>query len=98
MKCGFQARHQGTTYLLSAMELYTPGMQLTKELYPQVARMYGTSPAAVERGIRVAIAYAAATGTGNLHDTIVGKYLNRSVGEVLARLDCLQKWGEWDED
>ena len=98
IECGFQASHAGTKYLLEAMELYAPGCFLTKELYPAIAARHQVSPAAVERCIRHAIATAAKKGAGDFHDTIVGKYCDRSIGEVLARLYFAEKWGDWDEN
>lgn len=98
ISCGFQARQKGTMYLMDAMEMYTPGMSLTKELYPAIAKKHQVSYASVERSMRHAIGCAAAQGQGDFHDTIVGKYMGRSIGEVLARLYCADKWGDWDED
>lgn len=94
-RCGFQLRHQGTRYLMTALELYEPGMQMTKELYPAIAKQHGTTACRVERSIRHAIAEAAVYGHGHDHDHVVGTESGRPISEVLARLDCTMNWGVW---
>lgn len=56
---GYNPKNRGTWYLASAIA-YTaktgrPLMMMTKELYPEVAKQYGTTGNAVERGIRVVV-------------------------------------------
>ena len=48
----------GYEYVISAVERWRPGVMITKELYPEVAKVYGTSFSAVEKCIRYAIKYA----------------------------------------
>ncbi len=50
-------RHQGFGYLLGSIHLRaeSPDAQITKEIYPAVARRFGVTPGQVERCIRTAI-------------------------------------------
>ena len=45
----------GAYYLRAAVLLWRPGMSVTKELYPAVAKEFGSTASRVERGIRHAI-------------------------------------------
>lgn len=53
---GFREGLSGTAMLRKAVELWEPGIQMTKALYPAVAKAFRTTPAAVERAMRAAIA------------------------------------------
>lgn len=55
---------------------YRPDMQITKELYPTVAREFSSTPSAVERQMRHACR-SAALRRGEMPET---------VGETVARL------------
>lgn len=94
-RCGFQLRHQGTHYLYAALELYEPGMQMTKELYPAIAKRVGSTSSRVERCMRHAISEAAAYGYGHDHDYILGLECGRPISEVLARLESTMTLGVW---
>ena len=53
---GHQDNLLGTNYLRTAVEMYGTGYTLmTKELYPEVARVWGTTPSRCERAIRHSI-------------------------------------------
>lgn len=52
---GFREGLSGTAMLRKAVELWEPRMQLTKVLYPAVAKAFRTTPAGVERAMRAAI-------------------------------------------
>lgn len=52
---GISANVLGFGYLTKAIELYHPGMAMTKEIYPAIAEAYGTTPCGVEKAIRHAI-------------------------------------------
>ena len=45
----------GTNYIRVAVDLYRPGMSMTKELYPGIAAAVGSTPSRVERSIRHSI-------------------------------------------
>lgn len=54
----FRDNHAGTEYVRLAAAMYDRSLSMTKELYPAIAKVAGTTPAAVERNIRSAIASA----------------------------------------
>ena len=53
----------GTLYLRTAVETYRPGMAITKELYPAIAKAHDTTPARAERCMRHSIETAWARGS-----------------------------------
>lgn len=55
MRLGIAPHHRGFTYLEQAVALWYPGVQLTKEVYPAIAKANRTSYAAVEKNVRQAI-------------------------------------------
>lgn len=52
---GFRDITSGTAMLRRAVELYQPGMYMTKELYPTIAKEFDSTPSRVERRMRHAI-------------------------------------------
>ena len=68
---GFRESIIGTEMLRVAIKEWEPGMSLTKELYPIVARKCASTPSRVERAMRHAIATAFDRGS---IDTIVGLF------------------------
>ncbi len=89
----------GTGYIRTALDLYEPGMAITKELYPGIARAHGTSPARVERAIRNSIetAWGRSSGEAALRffaDDVDGGWpSNGEYIAVMARL-CRQAEGQ----
>lgn len=69
MLLGFRESIKGTEMLRVAVQEWEPGMGITKELYPIVARKCGSTPARVERAMRHAIETAFDRGSV---DTIMG--------------------------
>lgn len=63
-----KAHLQGYRYLRSAIDLVLQSEALlsaiTKEVYPTVARLHGSTPARVERSIRHAVMVSWESGTG----------------------------------
>lgn len=55
IQLGFRDITSGTAMLRRAVELYQPGMYMTKELYPAIAKEIGSTPSRVERCMRHAI-------------------------------------------
>ena len=55
---GHKESNIGTTYIRRGLELYRPGMGITKELYPALAEAYNSTPSRVERAIRHSISSA----------------------------------------
>lgn len=88
---------RGTGYIIQAARDYVPGMGLTKELYPALARANNTTPGAVERCMRHSIEKAW-TRRGNMEART--KYFGNSVdpergmpqvGEYVARMARLYR-------
>lgn len=52
---GFREITTGTAMLRYAVDYWEPGMAMTKELYPRVAKEFGSTPERVERCMRHAI-------------------------------------------
>ena len=68
IKEGVPAYRKGYAYLICAIRLAYKDSRLTgavsKAIYPAVAEEFATSPAAVERAVRTAIACACESGGG----------------------------------
>ena len=99
LECGLRDSLVGTDYVRRAAMMYTPGMSMTKELYPGVAAAVGSSPSRVERAMRHAIetgfdrcGYTERVMTifGNTIDPNSGKVTN---GEFIARLSRIYREG-----
>ena len=86
----------GTAYLRQAVKTYEPGMTMTKDLYPGVAKAVGSTGARVERCMRHSIEKAWMRGSeearlryfGNSIDPQSGR---PTVGEYVARLARLAR-------
>lgn len=61
---GHKEKHLGTDMIRAALAKYEPGMKITGELYPAIARAYNTTPIAVERNIRNSIQAAWVSSSG----------------------------------
>lgn len=75
IKRGYDDKYRGTRYIRAAVGLALAqpaarGISMTKEAYPTIAKVAGVSPAAVERGIRFAVAKAepGRTNAGVVHE------------------------------
>ena len=82
---------QGTGYLRQAALLYAPGMALTKELYPALAKANNTTPQRVERSMRHSIEKAWLRGDQDTRLKWFGYSVDPNsgrptVGEYVARL------------
>jgi two-component system response regulator (stage 0 sporulation protein A) len=81
----------GTAYIRMAIEVYCPGVRLTKELYPAIAKAAGSTPSRVERAMRHSICTAWNRGSTEAQQRLFGYTVNPNtgvpkVGEYLARL------------
>ena len=88
---GHSEAHRGTELLRSAVEIYTPGMSMTKELYPALAKAAGTNPARVERNMRHSIARAMERAPRETKHRFFGNSINPetgapTVGEYVATM------------
>lgn len=70
VRLGFRPDMKGTWYICRAAELWRPGAYLTKEIYPVVAKEFGTSWTAVERSVRATIAYTWDHRNGRTTDVV----------------------------
>ena len=52
IELGAPVNLKGFAYMAEAIQQYQPGMFITKELYPQIAKTFQTTAARVERAIR----------------------------------------------
>ena len=55
LELGHDDFSRGTAYLRQAVKMYEPGMPMTKDLYPGVAKAVGSTGARVERCMRHSI-------------------------------------------
>lgn len=54
-KMGFRENITGTHMIRVAVQMWQPGCRMTKDIYPAVARVCGSTPSRVERAMRHAI-------------------------------------------
>lgn len=100
---GHPANLSGTALLRRAACIYEPGMMMTKDLYPALARAVDSTPARVERCMRHSIETAWMRSPldvqlrwfGNTVDPQRGK---PTVGEYVATLAHICREGLLDED
>lgn len=91
---GHRDNVRGTEYLRAAMRIYKPGISMTKELYPEIAKGAKTTAARVERCMRHSIATAWGRGSWDMQRRYFGYGVNPqtgvpTVGEWLARMERL---------
>lgn len=82
---GVPAHIKGYSYLREAIAMVIEDMELlgavTKELYPNIAKKYNTTPSRVERAIRHAIEVAWTRGKIDTIDKIFGYTVNNNKGK-----------------
>lgn len=88
---GFQETTKGTAMLRDAVEMWHPGMMLTKELYPVLAKKYGVTASIAERRMRFAIEAAAGRGNSAMWGETFGHSVFAAVdaptvGEFIGRM------------
>ncbi len=81
----------GNRHLRRAVIEYRPGMRLTKELYPRLAKVEGVTPGGVERSLRHAMDKAWARGSYDAQRRYFGWAVSAATGrpqagEYIARL------------
>lgn len=83
---------RGTELIMQAAVMYTPGMRLTKELYPALAKVNNSTAGAVERAMRHSIDKAwTSRGSYEARNTWFGGSIDPErgrpmVGEYVARM------------
>ncbi len=85
---GFRENMSGTALLRAAVEIYEPGAQFTKEIYPAVAKALGMRPEAVERNMRSAIDKAMDSAHPDTYRECFGWMMGRKpmVSEFISRM------------
>lgn len=91
LELGHPENLQGTEYLRMVAALYEPGMSITKELYPAIARAAHTMPSRVERNMRHSICRAWERGSWEAQQRYFGSSVDPrrgapTVGEYVARI------------
>lgn len=91
LELGHPDNLSGTDYIRVAVSSYKPGMAITKELYPLVARLCMTTGSRVERSIRHSIERAWARNTYDAQEKYFGGTIDPEKGsptngEFIARL------------
>ena len=81
----------GTEYLRLGAELYRPGISMTKELYPAIAKAAHSLPGRVERNMRHSIFTAWGRGSWEAQQRYFGSSVSPdrglpTVGEYVARV------------
>lgn len=88
---GFREVNSGTDMLRYAVKVWEPGMMVSKELYPMVAKEFGSTPSRVERAMRGAIECAWERGDPTTIDHCFGYTISAdkgkpTVGEFVSRM------------
>lgn len=88
---GFREVTSGTAMLRYAVGHWAPGMSLTKDLYPRVAKEFGSTPMRVERSMRHAIETAWERGDPGTINCCFGystspEKVKPTVGEFVTRM------------
>ena len=82
---GVPAHIKGYQYLREAIIMVVNNIevinQITKQLYPDIAKIYGTTPSRVERAIRHAIEVAWGRGQADVVESIFGYTVSASKGK-----------------
>ena len=87
IKLGIPLSLSGHRYLCSAVNIYSSLMQtnsrikITKDIYPDVARQYGTTSQCVERSIRHAVGICFTRGDLKLINKMFGFTINEAKGK-----------------
>ena len=97
---GFRENVSGTAMIRKAVEVWHPGMSMTKELYPYIAKEFGTTASRVERAMRHAIETAFERGSIETIQRLFGYTLSPEKGkpsnsEFIARMNRVCAHGEY---
>lgn len=92
LELGFDDFCRGTAQLRTAIKMYRPGMSMTKEVYPAVAKRHNTTASRAERAMRHSIEKAWLRGSEEARNKYFGWSVDPEkgrppVGEFVARLN-----------
>ena len=82
----------GYAYILSAVEIYTmlicsrDVIKVTKDIYPEVAKKYGTKAQCVERSIRFAVEAAFTKGNIDMLYDLFDNAIDERKGKVTSKV------------
>lgn len=93
----------GTRLLRLSADIYHPGMRMTKELYPALAKATGSTPTRVERSMRHSIETAWLRSPADVQMRWFGNSINPNtgkptVGEYVATIARICREGLSDAD
>lgn len=97
---GFREILTGTPMLRDAVQLWRPGMSITKDLYPAIAEKYHSTPSRVERAMRHSIESAFSRGDTNTGNLIFGYSISAAKGaptngEFIGRMARVCRNGDY---
>ncbi len=87
LRLGIPLRLSGHRYICSAVELYSRlskqyyHVKITQDVYPAVAKQFGTTPQCVERSIRHAVSICFTRGDLKLIDKMFGFTISETKGK-----------------
>ena len=81
VQLGFRESLSGTAMLRRAVELWQRGKMMTKDIYPEIAKEFGSTPSRVERSMRHAIDSAFMRGDQVLVNRIFGYGISAEKGK-----------------
>lgn len=90
---GIRERRKGAAMLRTAVRLYHPGVYLTKELYPAVAKIHATTAVAAEKAMRDALREAELVDQHGRNAGFFDADGNTSVGDFLAAMKVFLDYG-----
>lgn len=80
LELGFREVTSGTGMLRYAISIWKPGASMCKQVYPQVAERFGSTPARCERAMRHAIESAWTRGSIRTQEALFGSSINPDSG------------------
>ena len=85
---GFCESTIGTRYIREAIQIASGILRpmMCKDIYPEIAKRYGTSPANIERSIRKAIEVAKRSPHWEIGWTQIGGWQHTTYEEIILRL------------
>lgn len=91
LRLGFREVTSGTAMLRYAVEAWEPGMMFSKELYPEIAKLFDSTASRGERAMRHAIETAFERGDYDTINSCFGYSLSAdkskpTVGEFVSRM------------
>lgn len=77
IELGIPVNLLGFRYLTKAIQVYTPGMKITRDIYVAIGNEFDVPPSRVERAIRHSIESSSADGISNVMYEFFGNTIGR---------------------